>query len=158
MDNDRNKKPIGKDIKQEQLDEYRIKNTGNPLTTNQGRKISNDRQTLKAGERGPSLQEDWHYFEKMTHFTQEEQPERVVHARGYSAHGEFECYQSMRHVTKACLFQEPGKKTPLTIRFSTVQGPRGSYDTARDLRCQGVKFYTEEGNYDLTTIEKEIMI
>ena len=144
--------------KQEQLDQYRIQNTGKPMTTNQGRKISNDSETLKAGERGPSLHEDVHYFEKMTHFVQEEEPERVVHARGYSAHGEFECYQSMQHVTKACFLNEPGKKTPLTVRFSTVQGPRGSYDTARDLRCKGVKFYTEEGNYDLTTIAMPVLI
>lgn len=128
------------------------------MTTNQGRKIANDTDILKAGVRGPTLHEDWQYFEKMSHFVQEEQPERVVHARGYSAHGEFECYQSMKHVTRACFLQEPGKKTPLTIRFSTVQGPRGSYDTARDLRCQGVKFYTEEGNYDLTTIAMPVLI
>jgi len=146
------------DPKQAQLDNYRIQNTGNPLTTNQKIKISNDSETLKAGVRGPSLHEDFHYFEKMTHFVQEEEPERVVHARGYSAHGEFECYQSMSHVTKACLFQQPGKKTPLTARFSTVQGPRGSYDTARDLRCLGVKFYTEEGNYDLTLIAMPVLI
>ncbi|RYG72139.1 catalase [Lentibacillus lipolyticus] len=144
--------------KQEQLDKYRIENTGEPMTTNQKRKISNDSETLKAGVRGPSLHQDWHYFEKMTHFVQEEQPERTVHARGYSAYGEFECYQSMKHVTKACFLQEPGKKTPLTVRFSTVQGPRGSYDTARDLRCKGVKFYTEEGNYDLTTIAMPVLI
>src|SRR5690554_7814813 len=106
----RNQKPTNKDAKQEQLDQYRRKNTGKPMTTNQGRKISNDREILKAGVRGPTLHEDWHYFEKMTHFVQEEEPERVVHARGYSAHGEFECYQSMKHVTKACFLQEPGKK------------------------------------------------
>lgn len=145
-------------LKNEQLDRYRVQDTGKPLTTNQGRKISNDSETLKAGERGPSLHEDWHFFEKMSHFVQEEQPERVVHARGYSAHGEFECYQSMRHVTKAGFLQEPGKKTSLTVRYSTVQGPRGSYDTARDLRCKGVKFYTEEGNYDLTTIAMPVLI
>ena len=146
------------DKKQEQLDQYRVQNTGNPLTTNLGRKISNDRNILKVGDRGPTLHEDWHYFEKMTHFVQEEEPERTVHARGYSAYGEFECYQSMKHVTKACFLQEAGQKTPLTIRFSTVQGPRGSYDTARDLRCQGVKFYTDEGNYDLTTIAMPVLI
>ncbi len=153
----RNKSP-NIDEKQQQLDRYRIQNAGKPLTTNQGRKIANDTDILKAGVRGPTLHEDWQYFEKMSHFVQEEQPERVVHARGYSAHGEFECYQSMKHVTRACFLQEPGKKTPLTIRFSTVQGPRGSYDTARDLRCQGVKFYTEEGNYDLTTIAMPVLI
>lgn len=154
----RSNKPLNTDAKQEQLNQYRIQNTGKPMTTNEGRKIANDEETLKAGVRGPTLIEDYWYFEKMTHFVQEEEPERVVHARGYSAHGEFECYQSMKHVTKACLFQEPGKKTPLTIRFSTVQGSRGSYDTARDLRCQGVKFYTEEGNYDLTTIDMPVLI
>jgi len=146
------------DRKQQQLDRYRIQNAGEPMTTNQDRKISNDSEILKAGVRGPSLHQDWHYFEKMTHFVQEEEPERVVHARGYSAHGEFECYQSMKNITKAGFLQEAGKKTPLTIRFSTVQGPRGSYDTARDLRCQGVKFYTEEGNYDLTTIAMPVLI
>ncbi|WP_085993096.1 catalase [Oceanobacillus senegalensis] len=154
----RNQNPNNQDKKQDQLDRYRIQNTGKPMTTNQDRKISNDSETLKAGERGPSLHQDWHYFEKMTHFVQEEEPERVVHARGYSAHGEFECYQSMRHVTKAGFLQDPGKKTPITCRFSTVQGPRGSYDTARDLRCKGVKFYTEEGNYDLTTIAMPVLI
>ncbi|MCM3584712.1 catalase [Mesobacillus maritimus] len=153
-----NQNPVHKNAKQEQLDEYRIKNTGKPLTTNEGRKISNDRFTLKAAERGPSLHEDYDYFEKITHFVHEETPERVVHARGYSAHGEFECYQSMKEVTKAGFLQEAGKKTPLTIRFSTVQGAKGSYDTARDLRCQGVKFYTEEGNYDLTTIAMPVLI
>ncbi|GEL77928.1 catalase [Tenuibacillus multivorans] len=157
----RNMKGVGgksENIKQEQLDQYRIQNTGKPLTTNQGKKLSDDQDQLKAGERGPSLRQDYEFFEKMTHFVKEEEPERVVHARGYSAHGEFECYQSMRHVTKAGFLQEPGKKTPLTIRFSTVQGPRGSYDTARDLRCQGVKLYTEEGNVDLTTIAMPVLI
>jgi len=151
-------KSADKNLKDEQLDKYRIENTGEPLTTNQSRKISDDQFPLKAGERGPTLHQDWHYFEKMSHFVNEEAPERVVHARGYSAHGEFECYQSMRHVTKAGFLQEPGKKTPITTRFSTVQGSRGSYDTARDLRCKGVKFYTDEGNYDLTTIAMPVLI
>lgn len=153
-----NNKPVSDNRKQKQLDQYRVSNKGKPMTTNEGRKISNDEYLLTAGERGPLLSEDYQYFEKITHFVKEEQPERVVHARGYSAHGEFECYESMKHVTKACFLQEPGKKTPLTIRFSTVQGPKGSYDTARDLRCQGVKFYTEEGNYDLTTIAMPVLI
>ncbi|MFA1818847.1 catalase [Virgibacillus oceani] len=154
----RNKNPVSGNSKQEQLDKYRIQNTGKPMTTNEGRKVSNDSEILKAGVRGPSLHEDYHYFEKMTHFVKEEAPERVVHARGYSAHGEFECYQSMRQFTKAGFLQEPRKKTPLTVRFSTVQGAKGSYDTARDLRCKGVKFYTEEGNYDLTTIAMPVLI
>jgi len=153
-----NQKPVNENRKQEQLDQYRVSNRGKPLTTNEGRKISNDQDQLKAGIRGPTLSEDYQYFEKITHFVKEEEPERVVHARGYSAYGEFECYQSMKDVTKAGFLQEAGKKTPLTIRFSTVQGPKGSYDTARDLRCQGVKLYTEEGNLDLTTIAMPVLI
>lgn len=152
------KKNLPTNKKQEQLDQFRIQNTGKPLTTKQGLKISNDSETLKAGVRGPSLHEDFIFFEKITHFNREEIPERVVHARGYGAHGEFVCYQSMRHVTKACFLQEAGKKTPVSVRFSTVQGPKGSYDTARDLRCKGAKFYTEEGNYDLTTIAMPVLI
>ncbi|MFD2759699.1 catalase [Lentibacillus juripiscarius] len=145
-------------LKQQQLDQYRKVNTGKPMTTNQGRKISEDQNQLKVGARGPSLHEDHHYFEKMTHFVKEEIPERVVHPRGYGAHGEFECYQSMKHVTKAGFLQEAGKKTPVFNRFSTVQGRRGSKDTARDMRCWGAKFYTEEGNYDLTTINNPVLI
>ncbi|WP_062106272.1 catalase [Bacillus niameyensis] len=154
----RNKKPINTNTKQEQLDEFRVNNTGKPMTTQEGKKKSQDQDQLKAGIRGPSLRQDYEFFEKMSHFVHEEIPERVVHARGYSAHGEFECYQSMKHVTKAGFLQEPGKKTPLTVRFSTVQGAKGSYDTARDLRCKGVKLYTEEGNLDLTTIAMPVLI
>lgn len=147
-----------KNKKQQQLDQYRVQNTGKPMTTQEGKKRSQDQDQLKAGVRGPALRQDYEFFEKMSHFVHEEIPERIVHARGYSAHGEFECYQSMKHVTKACFLQEAGKKTPLTTRFSTVQGPKGSYDTARDLRCQGVKLYTEEGNVDLTTIAMPVLI
>jgi len=157
VDKERNK-PVDANSKNEQLEEFRVQNTGNPMTTNVGLKVSNDEETLKAGVRGPTLIEDFHYFEKMTHFLHERIPERVVHARGYGAHGEFECYQSMSQFTKAGFLQEPGKKTPVFVRFSTVQGGRGSYDTARDLRCWGTKFYTEEGNYDLTTIAMPVLI
>ena len=94
----------------------------------------------------------------MTHFVKEEIPQRVVHPRGHGAHGEFECYRSMKHVTKAGFLQEAGKKTPVFNRFSTVQGRSGSKDTARDMRCWGAKFYTEEGNYDLTTINNPVLI
>lgn len=153
-----NHKDIKQNKKQEQLDRFRISDKGEPLTTNAGKKISQDQDQLKAGIRGPSLRQDYEFFEKMTHFVREEQPERVVHARGYSAYGDFECYQSMKHVTKAGFLQEAGKKTPLTIRFSTVQGSKGSYDTARDLRCQGVKLFTDEGNVDLTTIAMPVLI
>lgn len=150
--------PVNQDSKQKQLEQHRIRNTGKSMTTNQARKISNDQETLKAGVRGPSLHEDFHYFEKITHFVREEIPERKVHARGYGAHGEFECYESMHEFTKAGFLQGAGKKTPIFVRFSTVQGSRGSKDTARDLRCKGVKFYTEEGNYDLTTIAMPVLI
>ncbi|WP_077326393.1 catalase [Virgibacillus siamensis] len=162
MDNSRNiKKGTGKNsesLKNEQLNQYRVKNTGNPMTTNQGKKISNDEHQLKAGDRGPALREDYEFFEKMTRFVREEIPERVVHARGYGAHGEFECYESMKQFTKAGFLQEPGKKTSVIVRFSTVQGSKGSKDTARDMRCWGTKFYTEEGNYDLTTINMPVKI
>lgn len=145
-------------IKNEQLDQYRVTNTGKPLTTNQGKKIANDKDQLRAGVRGPSLRQDYEFFEKMTRFGQEEIPERVVHARGYGAHGEFECYESMKAYTKAGFLQEQGKKTSVFVRFSTVQGSKGSKDTARDMRCWGTKFYTEEGNYDLTTIDMPVKI
>src|SRR5690625_386600 len=144
--------PGGQNAKQDQLDAFRIRNAGNPMTTNSYRKVSNDERILTAGKRGPGLMEDVHFFEKITSFVREEIPERKVHARGYGAHGEFECYESMKEFTKAGFLQEAGKKTPLFVRFSTVQGSRGSKDTARDLRCLGVKFYTEEGNYDMTMI------
>src|SRR5699024_665675 len=164
MDNDMDEKSsrqqhhMNENNKQEQLDQFRVQDAGKPMTTKEGKKISQDQDQLKAGIRGPSLRQDYEFFEKMSAFNHEEIPERVVHARGYSAYGEFECYESMKHVTKAGFLQEAGKKTPLTIRFSTVQGPRGSYDTARDLRCQGVKLYTEEGNVDLTTIAMPVLI
>lgn len=93
--------------------------------------------------------EDFHFREKMTHFDHERIPERVVHARGYAAHGEFELYESMKEFTKAGFLQKPRTKTPVFVRFSTVVGSVGSVDTARDVRGFATKFYTEEGNYDL---------
>src|SRR5690554_3843071 len=119
------------------------------LTTNQGVKINDNQHTLSAGERGPSLLEDFIYREKMTHFDHERIPERIVHPRGSGAHGVFEAYESMRDYTKASFLSEAGKVTPLFTRFSTVAGFRGSTDMARDVRGFAVKFYTEEGNYDL---------
>ncbi|GAB4074315.1 catalase [Barrientosiimonas marina] len=144
--------------KNEQLDEFRVSDAGQPMTTNQGRQVSNDERILTAGERGPGVLENVHFFEKMTSFGHETVPPRRLHARGYGAHGEFECYQSMKQFTKAGFLQEAGKKTPLFVRFSTVQGNKGSKDTARDLRCLGVKMYTEEGNIDLTTIDFPVLI
>ncbi|MBD7984897.1 catalase [Sporosarcina sp. Sa2YVA2] len=119
------------------------------MTTNQGLKVAEDEHSLKAGSRGPTLMEDFHFREKMTHFDHERIPERVVHARGFAAHGEFELYESMKDYTKAAFLQQPGLKTPVFTRFSTVAGSRGSAETVRDVRGFAVKFYTEEGNYDL---------
>ncbi|MBU5266620.1 catalase [Virgibacillus proomii] len=135
--------------KQRQLDNFRIDDKGKKMTTNQGLKISADEFSLKVGERGPTLMEDFHFREKMTHFDHERIPERVVHARGSAAHGEFELYESMKPYTKAKFLQTPGKKTPVFVRFSTVAGSKGSGDLARDVRGFATKFYTEEGNYDL---------
>ncbi|MFC0186792.1 catalase [Fictibacillus aquaticus] len=135
--------------KDEQLEQYRSDNDGKKLTTNQGVRITDDEHSLKAGQRGPTLMEDFHFREKMTHFDHERIPERIVHARGYAAHGVFEVYESMKEYTKAGFLQDPGAKTPVFVRFSTVAGSRGSGDTVRDARGFATKFYTEEGNYDL---------
>ncbi|MCG7333232.1 catalase [Salinicoccus roseus] len=120
-----------------------------PLTTNQGLPVSEDEFSLKAGERGPTLMEDFHFREKMTHFDHERIPERIVHARGFAVHGEFEVYESLEKFTRAKFLTEPGKKTPVFTRFSTVAGNRGSMDIPRDVRGFATKFYTEEGNFDL---------
>lgn len=143
------KKNINENSKNEQLEQYRVNDEGQKLTTNQGVKVSQDEFSLKAGERGPTLLEDFHFREKMTHFDHERIPERVVHARGFAAHGEFEVYESMNKITKAKFLQDPAVKTPVFVRFSTVAGSRGSAETVRDARGFSTKFYTEEGNYDL---------
>ncbi|GAC1410608.1 MAG: catalase HPII [Candidatus Velthaea sp.] len=119
------------------------------LTTNQGVPIADDQNSLRAGERGPTLLEDFIMREKITHFDHERIPERVVHARGTGAHGYFQVYESMANLTRAAFLQDPAVKTPVFVRFSTVGGSRGSADTARDVRGFAVKFYTSEGNYDL---------
>ena len=119
------------------------------LTTNQGLKINDDNNTLTAGERGPSLLEDFIMREKITHFDHERIPERVVHARGSGAHGFFQVYKSMAKYTKAGFLQDPSKKTSVFVRFSTVAGSRGSTDLSHDIRGFSVKFYTDEGIYDL---------
>jgi catalase len=120
-----------------------------PLTTNQGLPVSDNQNTLKAGERGPALLEDFILREKITHFDHERIPERIVHARGAGAHGYFQPYHSMKKVTKAAFLSDPAVKTPVFVRFSTVAGERGSADLARDVRGFAVKFYTSEGNFDL---------
>lgn len=119
------------------------------MTTDQGLKINDDQNSLKAGERGGTLLEDFILREKITHFDHERIPERIVHARGSAAHGYFQVYKSMAQYTKAGFLQDPSVKTPVFARFSTVAGFRGSGDLARDVRGFSVKFYTDEGNYDL---------
>src|SRR6201994_3912580 len=119
------------------------------LTTNQGIRVSDNQNSLKSGARGPTLLEDFVLREKIFHFDHERIPERIVHARGSAAHGFFEVYESLADITKADLFQRPGEKTPVFARFSTVAGGAGSVDTPRDVRGFAVKFYTEEGNFDL---------
>ena len=131
------------------LERFQASPLGTDLTTNQGVPISDNQNSLRAGERGPTLLEDFIMREKITHFDHERIPERVVHARGAAAHGYFQVYKSMAAYTKAGFLQDPSVKTPVFVRFSTVGGSRGSADTVRDVRGFAVKFYTQEGNYDL---------
>ena len=131
------------------LDRARVDSGGQRLTTNQGVPVADNQHSLKAGLRGPALLEDFILREKITHFDHERIPERIVHARGSAAHGYFECYRPMTEVTRASIFAEAGKQTPVFVRFSTVIGERGSTDTPRDVRGFAVKFYTDEGNWDL---------
>ncbi|MUV38627.1 Catalase [Lentibacillus sp. JNUCC-1] len=144
-----NRKHHAKDEKDEQLEQYREQNTGGDMTSDAGMKISNDRWSLRAGKRGPTLFQDFHFYKKQSHFNRERIPEKVVHARGDGAYGEFELYKSMKHVTKAHFLQEPGCKTPVFVRFSTFIGSKGAKDTAIDIRGFATKFYTQEGNYDM---------
>jgi catalase len=127
----------------------RVNSGGQMLTTNQGVPVGSNQSSLKAGLRGPTLLEDFILREKITHFDHERIPERIVHARGSGAHGYFEAYKALPNLTRATVFAEAGKKTPLFVRFSTVAGERGSADTARDVRGFAVKFYSDEGNWDL---------
>ncbi|WP_294331864.1 catalase [uncultured Chryseobacterium sp.] len=143
------KKKDFSDEKLDQLQDHTTDNSGAALTTNQGLKINNNQDSLKAGERGPSLLEDFILREKITHFDHERIPERIVHARGSGAHGTFKLNKSLAKYTKAKFLAEEGKETPVFVRFSTVAGSAGSTDLARDVRGFAVKFYTEEGNYDL---------
>jgi catalase len=119
------------------------------LTTQQGVPVADDQNTLRLGERGPALLEDFHFREKLFHFDHERIPERVVHARGFGAHGFFETYESLSEITRADVFQRAGERTPAFVRFSTVAGNKGSFDLARDVRGFAVKLYTREGNWDL---------
>ena len=119
------------------------------LTTQQGVVVADDQNTLRVGERGPAALEDFHFREKIFHFDHERIPERVVHARGFGAHGFFENYEPLAEITRADLFQRAGERTEAFVRFSTVAGNKGSRDLARDVRGFAVKLYTKEGNWDL---------
>lgn len=135
--------------KTEQLDSVRDDATNEALTTNQGVKIADNQNSLRAGIRGSTLLEDFILREKITHFDHERIPERIVHARGVGAHGYFQAYEGNERLTKAGFLTDPTIQTPIFVRFSTVQGPRGSADTVRDIRGFAIKFYTQEGNFDL---------
>lgn len=140
--------------KEKQMSSYKRKNTGKgkKLTTDSGMKVSNNEWSLRAGRRGPTLLQDFHFYKKQSHFNRERIPEKVVHARGDGAYGEFELYKSMKHVTRAQFLQDPGRKTPVFVRFSNFIGSKGSKDTAIDIRGFATKFYTEEGNYDMLAL------
>jgi catalase len=131
------------------LDRVRADSTGQMLTTNHGVPVADNQNSLKIGLRGPTALEDFILREKITHFDHERIPERVVHARGSAAHGYFEATSDLSDITKASIFNKKGKRTPVFVRFSTVAGERGSADTARDVRGFAVKFYTDQGNWDL---------
>ena len=139
----------GQNANQGTLDDARVDSAGRAITTNQGVLVADNQNSLKAGLRGPTLLEDFVLREKITHFDHERIPERIVHARGSAAHGYFECDRALGEITRAAPFSERGKRTPVFVRFSTVAGERGSTDTARDVRGFAVKFYTDEGNWDL---------
>ena len=122
---------------------------GEVLTDNMGHVVSDDQNSLKAGERGPTLLEDHFLREKLHHFDHERIPERIVHARGSGAHGYFELKESLAEYTTAEILTEVGEKTPVFVRLSTVAGFRGSVDTPRDVRGFATRFYTKQGNWDL---------
>ncbi|WNZ61018.1 catalase [Myxococcus sp. MxC21-1] len=136
-------------LKSESLEPHRMHAVGKVLTTDQGIPISDTDNSLKAGIRGPTLLEDFHFREKMMRFDHERIPERAVHARGAGAHGYFQVYKSLEKYTQARFLTDPSLRTPVFVRFSTVGGSRGSADTVRDVRGFATKFYTEEGNFDL---------
>jgi len=143
------KSPETANEKLKSLDPHRKGAEGYALTTNQGVRIADDQNSLRAGSRGPTLLEDFILREKITHFDHERIPERIVHARGSAAHGYFQPYKSLKSLTKADFLSDPDKTTPVFVRFSTVQGGAGSADTVRDIRGFATKFYTDEGIFDL---------
>ncbi len=145
-------KPVAikqQNVKSDLLETFVTDATGQPMTTNHGLRINDDQNSLKAGDRGATLLEDFILREKITHFDHERIPERIVHARGSAAHGVFKVYEDLSALTRAAFLCDPGTETPVFVRFSTVAGSRGSTDLARDVRGFAVKFYTQEGNFDL---------
>ena len=148
------------DSKNKQLEQYRRQNTGpgKKMNSDSGFKIPNDRWSLRAGKRGPLLMEDSHFYRKQSRFNRERIPEKVVHARGFGLYGDFELYKSMKKYTVAKFLQKPGTITPVFTRFSNFIGSKGSKDTAIDIRGFAVKFYTQEGNYDMLSLQFPIFI
>ena len=122
---------------------------GPVLTNRQGHPVHDNQNQRTVGARGPATLENYQFLEKISHFDRERIPERVVHARGSGAHGYFEPYRSWSDLSRAAFLQDPAKRTPVFARFSTVAGGAGSGDLHRDVRGFAVKFYTEEGNFDL---------
>ena len=137
------------DSKKKQLDHFTVDGKDKALTTRQGLKVNDTNNSLKAGPRGATLLEDFLLREKIHNFDHERIPERIVHARGSGAHGYFELYESIEKYSKAGIFTDTSRKTPVFVRFSTVAGSKGSTDLARDVRGFAVKFYTQEGTWDL---------
>lgn len=147
--NDDHTRRVHEDSKNDQMENARGDGAGQYMTTDQGVRVNHTDDSLKAGTRGATLMEDFHFREKITALDHESIPERVVHARGSGAHGYFQPYESMKEYTRAAFLQDPSVRTPVFVRFSTVVGSRGSADTVRDVRGFATKFYTSEGNYDL---------
>jgi catalase len=137
------------DDKQRQLETYRLDPCSSEMTTDLGIPVGETDNSLKVGERGPTLMEDFHFREKITRFDHERIPERVVHARGSAAYGHFQLYESLEEYTRAAFLCDTSAPTPMFVRFSTVAGSRGSSDTVRDVRGFATRFYTTEGNFDL---------
>ncbi|HLN44093.1 MAG TPA: catalase [Candidatus Sulfotelmatobacter sp.] len=143
------KKIMTETKREKNLEPFIVNSQGKQLTTNTGVRINDTDNSLRVGPRGPTLMEDFHFREKIMHFDHERIPERVVHARGSGAHGYFQVYEPLTKYTKAKFLENPNKKTPVFVRFSTVAGSRGSADTVRDVRGFATRFYTEDGNFDL---------
>ncbi len=160
MSKEKNKEPFHNNTKDEQLKQYREQNTGSgkKMTSDSGFKVSNDKWSLRAGKRGPLILEDTHFYRKQSRFNRERIPEKVVHARGFGLYGDFKLHKSMKEYTVAQFLQEPGTVTPVFTRFSNFVGSKGSKDTAVDIRGFAVKFYTQEGNYDMLSLQFPVFI